>query len=131
MDIAIGHRAREDQRITSANRYFFIDTDATTTLQFSYEYHQRASEALLALAAESALRYDLFLLCEADIPYDNTWDRSGDVARQRMQRRIEAQLITQRTAFHRIRGSVAQRVQQVEQILKGHTKLQPPTRTND
>jgi NadR type nicotinamide-nucleotide adenylyltransferase len=113
VEIAIGHRQREDQLLKSVNRVFLIDTDATTTLQFSYYYHESAHPDLVRMAEECRDRYDLVFLCECDVPYDDTWDRSGAVFRSVMQRRIEADLFARKRSFLRLTGSVEQRCSQV------------------
>lgn len=124
-EIAIGHRNREDDLLKQANTYLFVDTDATTTLQFSYCYHEAADRELIRLADEAFGRYDVRFLCEADIPYEDTWDRSGEVDRSVMQRRIEADLIARKTNFHRLAGPLEDRIHVVEEILK-QTRLWQP-----
>lgn len=71
-EIVLGHLEREDQAILAADRYCFIDTNAITTYMFSLDYHGRATPLLTRIANENARRYDLFFLCEDDIPYDDT-----------------------------------------------------------
>ncbi|MCU0707067.1 MAG: AAA family ATPase [Pirellula sp.] len=109
VEIAVGHREREDRLLESANGVFLIDTDATTTLQFSYYYHESAHPELVRLADACRDRYDLVFLCECDIPYDDTWDRSGAVFRTTMQRRIESDLRARKRPYVRLTGSVEER----------------------
>jgi NadR type nicotinamide-nucleotide adenylyltransferase len=120
--IAQEHRRREELYVRDAQRYLFVDTDASTTLQFSYYYHQAAEPQLLGLANDARQRYDLFFLCETDIPYSSTWDRSGDVARLEMQRRIEADLLARRIPVFRLQGNLDDRCQQVESVLSRFRK---------
>ena len=122
MEIALEHRRREDRLVEQSNRYFFIDTDATTTLQFSYYYHDRADFQLISLANEARQRYDLFFVCAPDIPYDDTWDRSGDANRMEMHRRIVGDLMARKTPFQMLTGTVDQRCQQVEATLRSAAK---------
>lgn len=123
LEIAIGHREREDRLVTEANQYFFIDTDATTTLQFSYYYHGTAQAELKQLANQTRERYDLFFLCEPDIPYDDTWDRSGAVSRLAMHRRIEADLLSRRIPFHRLTGGLDERSRKIDSVLSACRKF--------
>lgn len=116
--IAIEHRHREETLVLNANRVFFVDTDASTTLQFSYYYHGDAMPQLEKLAAETRERYDLFFLCAPDIPYDNTWDRSGEANRAQMHRRITSDLVARKVPFHLLTGSLAERCKRVQQILQ-------------
>jgi HTH-type transcriptional regulator, transcriptional repressor of NAD biosynthesis genes len=129
LEIAVEHRRREEVLIRDARGYLFIDTDASTTLQFSMEYHGAAHPDLVELAAQARDRYDLFFLCADDIPYDDTWDRSGEASRHIMQRRIEADLIARRVPFHRLAGSLDERCKKVKQVLEQYSKLQKSDRT--
>jgi NadR type nicotinamide-nucleotide adenylyltransferase len=130
VEIATGHLQREDTLSMNANRYLFIDTDASTTLQFARYYHGYADEALVQLADKAKSRYDLFFLCEPDIPYDDTWDRSGEASRNEMHRRIEADLLARKVPFVRLAGALEDRMSKVDAVLKSHTLFQPAFRTS-
>ena len=117
VEIAEGHREREEQLVMEANRYFFIDTDATTTRQFARYYHGDALPRLEHLASEVPTRYDLFILCEDDIPYDDTWDRSGEVNRAEFQQRIVADLSQRSIPFIRVGGDLEARVTKLVELL--------------
>lgn len=117
VEIAEGHRQREDAMILDVNQYFFIDTDATITYQFSRYYHAAVLPKLEQLAAECRSRYDIFCLCDTDIPYDDTWDRSGEVHRADFQANLEADLKSRGTPLIRLRGSLSERAATVKQVL--------------
>jgi len=126
VEIAEGHRAREERLVMETNRFFFIDTDATTTRQFALYYHGFALPRLEALAHETLQRYDAFMLCEDDIPYDDTWDRSGEVNRAVFQKQIAADLTLRKIPFLRVGGTLEARVLRVVNWLeKGHA-FNPP-----
>ena len=109
VEIAEGHRQREESLNRDANRYLFIDTDATITYQFSVDYHGSVHPRVAALADECARRYDVVFLCNTDIPYQDTWDRSGRVHRDAFQARLEADLTAHGTSFVRLSGNLEQR----------------------
>ncbi|QDS89058.1 Trifunctional NAD biosynthesis/regulator protein NadR [Rosistilla ulvae] len=117
-EIAVGHRQREDDVILDADRYLFVDTDATTTYQFSLDYHGTADPTVEQLADECSRRYQLCFLCDTDIPYDDTWDRSGEMHRNDFQAKIEADLIRRNIRFVKLSGSRPQRVSQVIEHLR-------------
>jgi NadR type nicotinamide-nucleotide adenylyltransferase len=121
-EIAIGHIEREDIRLRDANRYFFVDTNAITTYMFSLDYHGRAPELLTRIAHENASRYDLFFLCCDDIPYDDTWDRSGDVKRHAFQQQIIDDLNARGIPYIELRGDLNARISQVESVLSSYRK---------
>jgi len=116
-EIAIGHIEREEQALLAANCYLFVDTNAITTYMFAQDYHGKAPELLTRLALENAQRYDLFFLCDDDIPYDDTWDRSGDQKRQIFHKQIIADLKERRIPYITLRGSLEERIHKVEEVL--------------
>ena len=82
IEIAEGHLQREENLLYQANQYLFTDTNVLTTYVFSIYYHQSAPQKLVDMTLSLPSRYDLVFLCDTDIPYDDTWDRSGDVNRK-------------------------------------------------
>ncbi len=121
-EIAHGHLAREETLLGEANRYLFTDTNALTTYVFSLYYHGKADSRLTDCANAAASRYDLVFLCGTDIPYDDTWDRSGDGNRQVFQQRIVGDLIERKIPYFFLQGSVATRVTCVKQVLSRYQK---------
>ncbi|MDR1438979.1 MAG: AAA family ATPase [Clostridiales bacterium] len=120
-EIAAGHIAREEEAFAKANCCCFVDTNAITTYMFSLDYHGAATPSLTQLALENASRYDLFFLCEDDIPYDDTWDRSGDQKRHVFHQQIIADLHARRIPFILLRGSLEQRMARVDAVLRDFT----------
>ena len=134
VEIAEGHRLREDSRTLDADQTIFVDTDATTTFMFSMYYHGKAHSRLADLAAQTRHRYDLFFLCNTDIPYDDTWDRSGDANRQVFQAQIKADLLERRIPFITLTGSLKERMQVVSNTLERfdrHKSLGDNLKTED
>lgn len=124
VEIAEGHLEREEALLKRANQYLFTDTNAITTYMFSLYYHDRVDSKLVELADRSASRYDLVFVCEPDIPYDDTWDRSGDVNRQIFHKQIVSELIIRKIQFFRLRGDLETRVQRVKDILNRYRKYE-------
>ena len=121
-EIAVGHIEREETAFLSANRYCFVDTNAITTYMFALDYHGAASDLLTRLAFENFLRYDLFFLCEDDIPYDDTWDRSGDQKRHVFHKQIITDLEVRRIPYISLKGDLETRMKHVDGVL---SKFQP------
>lgn len=115
--IAETHLAREEQLLCEARQYLFTDTNALTTAIFALDYHGAVLPRLAQLADAAATRYDLVLLCDTDIPYDATWDRSGAVQRHTFQQRIIADLVLRNIPYITIRGTLDARVAQVQRVL--------------
>lgn len=119
VEIARGHRQLEEEAVLDANGYLFVDTEAITTLQFAHDYHGSAPPELERLAAEARTRYDLFFLCAADIPYDDSPDRSGAVHRELFQRRLRSELARLKVPHTLLTGPLRARIARVEEALAG------------
>lgn len=122
VEIAAGHRAREDDALTSANKYLFTDTNAITTYVFSQYYHGEAHPRLGELAEDCAFRYDLTFVCGADIPYDDTPDRSGEGNRTRLQKMTLAYLDSHNIPYVVLTGSLETRIETVCAVLDSFEK---------
>ena len=121
-EISPEHRRREDSLSLKSNRYLFCDTCALTTYAFAKDYHCKVGPVLTEHAREAEKRYDLFFLCDIDIPYDDTWDRSGDQKRKWFQDQIIADLKERKVPFFRLSGSLMERLEKVSGILEGFEK---------
>lgn len=120
--IADGHLAGENAALANADAYLFVDTNAVTTYMYCLDYHGRPTPHLERLALENQQRYDLWFLCEDDIPYDDTWDRSGPQKRAVFQKQIVADLLDRRIPFIRLAGTLAERIARVDSVLAGFRK---------
>lgn len=124
VEIAEGHWERENECLHNANQYLFTDTNAITTFMFSMYYHQSVHPRLIELANLAQSRYDLVFLCDVDIPYDDTWDRSGDVNRKMFQKQIIGDLLARRIPFIILSGDLETRVTKVKRVLSKFQKYQ-------
>ena len=117
VEIARGHLAREEQQLLEANRFLFTDTTPLTTLGFAMRYHGAAPEALARLVERSTSRYQATFLCGDDIPYDDTWDRSGPGSRAALQQWTVAELTARGNPFTVLTRSLEARLAAVAQHL--------------
>ena len=124
VEIAEGHLEREEALLLKANSYLFTDTNAITTYLFSLYYHQTAAPQLIELANQAISRYDLVFVCDTDIPYDDTWDRSGEANRQVFQKQIISDLIIRKIPFFILQGNLEARVNTIKQIINNYQKYQ-------
>jgi NadR type nicotinamide-nucleotide adenylyltransferase len=122
LGIARGHREREEALLLRSDRVLFCDTNAITTRVFAHAYHGSALPELDRLADACATRYDLTFVCGDEIPYADTWDRSGAGDRANMQRRLLADLAERHTPHLVLRGSLDRRAASVGRVLGRFTK---------
>ena len=116
-EIAEKHLQREDELLSQANRFLFTDTNALTTLIFARYYHNSTTPRLEELATRAAERYDIVFVCDIDIPYDDTWDRSGETNREVFQKQIVADLMNRKIPFATLHGDLETRVEYVKTIV--------------
>ena len=126
VEIGEGHLEREEALLYKADRYLFTDTNAVTTYMFSIQYHGKAEKRLVDLAEKAAARYDLVFVCDTDIPYSDTWDRSGDADRKTFQKQIVADLIVRKIPFFLLRGNLQERMDKVKAVLGKFEKYSNP-----
>ena len=117
VEIAEGHLDREEELLTRANRYLFTDTNAITTYIFSLNYHGFATDKLAEMAVRAASRCDLVFVCDTDIPYNATWDQSGDGNRSMFQKHIVADLQFRKIPYLVLRDDLETPVRAVEAVL--------------
>ncbi|AEP30700.1 NAD metabolism ATPase/kinase [Glaciecola nitratireducens FR1064] len=115
--IAEEHIAIEDRTLAKANKYLFVDTNALTTWHFALDYHDSALPELCVLADKSKERYQHVFLCADDIPFEDTWERSGDVKHQEFQVFITNELEQRNIAYTLLTGSVEQRLAKIVETL--------------
>lgn len=113
LHIAQTQNAWEDAAIDHANGYLLCDTSAFTTWNFALHYHQSALPELEQLAHRCWSRYDLVILCGDEIPYEDTWERSGDVNRHEFQAFNRAYLKKHQIAFTEVTGGLEKRKSEV------------------
>jgi NadR type nicotinamide-nucleotide adenylyltransferase len=123
LEIAEGHLEREEKCIMDANQYLFTDTNSITTHLFSLYYHGKSHDKLIELAKAAEKRYDLVFLCDTDIPYDNTWDRSGEVNTTYFQKEIITDLNSRKIPFILLSGNLNERIEKVKKVLTSFEKF--------
>lgn len=117
VEIATEHVVREEALLQQANRYLFVDTNAMTTATFARYYHGEVPARLDDLALACASRYDIAFVCDRDIPYDDTWDRSGEVNRAIFHRQVIDDLRRAKVPYMLLRGGVEERTDTVRRVL--------------
>jgi HTH-type transcriptional repressor of NAD biosynthesis genes len=117
VEVAEGHLEREEEHLSIANKYLFTDTNAITTYMFSLYFHGKAEEKLIKLAQLAEKRYDLVFVCDTDIPYEDTWDRSGDMNRKAFQTAIVQDLVVRKIRFEVLKGDLSERIGNVAAAL--------------
>lgn len=115
--IALGHRQLEDEAILKAHRYLFVDTNAITTMFFSYYYGREARDALKELANDCKSRYAHTFVCADDIAFEQDGWRDNAEWRKRAQGMVLYDLAIRGIGYETVAGSIEARVMCVRSIL--------------
>ena len=97
------------------------DTTPITAEAYARYYHGTASEELIRLSAQAKQRYDLIVLCGADIPFEEDGVRSGDGTRQEIQNHTVSILEREGIDYVTASGAVEQRVEAVLNKIKSRS----------
>ena len=122
VDIAVKHRAAEDEAMAQARRWLFVDTNALTTLLLGIEFHQVGDPPpaeLLRCADECRVRYAHTFVCADDIPYEEQAVRENEAWRGRIQQLVLRDLDARGIPYTVVHGSVEERARQVRRVLDG------------
>ncbi len=122
-EIAPEHNSREENLVLKSREYLFCDTCPITTYVFAKDYHGQAGPVLTECAHMAEKSYDLFFLCDTDITYDDTWDRSGDQKRKWFQNQIVGDLKERKIPYIGLSGDLDARIKKVECILSRFQKF--------
>lgn len=125
--LELENRARLELAHTKGSSYLFVDTNALTTLFFSYYYNQGGLPRLHQLANACKERYHYFFVCDDDIPFEQDGWRDNAVWRGRMQGLILHDLDCRGIEYSVVRGSLEERVEQVKRVLAGLPLDTPPS----
>jgi nicotinamide riboside kinase len=122
VDIAVKHRAAEDEAMAQARRWLFVDTNALTTLLLGIEFRQVGDPPpaeLLRCADDCRARYAHTFVCADDIPYEEQDVRENEAWRGRIQRLVLQDLDARGIPYTVVHGSVEERACQVRRVLDG------------
>ena len=125
VELARGHRQREEEAVQNAHRVFFVDTDARTTQQYARWYHGgRGLPELEQMADEATQRYHLTVLCGDDIPYHEDGTRAGVHRRSEAQDEIRRELAAGFAPWIEVRGTIGERIAAIRDELVSRRLLE-------
>ena len=117
LEIAQLHILGEDKNMEKAKEFLFTDTNSITTYMFALDYYGQVDAELTELARQAEHRYNHFFVCDIDIPYEDTWERSGEVYRTQFQQLILDDLAIRGINYTILSGDIQTRVAKVLSIL--------------
>lgn len=113
--IAAEQCRHEDVAARQANRVLICDTNAWATRLWHERYLHSRSIELEAIAATR--HYDLYLLTDVDIPFEQDGWRDGEHIRHAMHRQFEAELQQQAIPYALLSGPHEQRLKAAIQLI--------------
>jgi NadR type nicotinamide-nucleotide adenylyltransferase len=109
--IAEKHTELEDKMFMLDYDLTFIDTCVLTTCVYALYYFGKISKKLDDILKYSLYKYKNVFLCDDDIPFDDTWDRSGPKSREIIQRMNKNLLDEYKINFNLLSGTLENRLQ--------------------
>ena len=110
MHIARTHQQLEDRALMEARDFLFVDTNALTTLFYSYYYNGAALPELHQIAHDSLSRYDLTFVCDTDIPFEQDGWRDSAILREKSQRMVLMDLNNRKIPYAIVSGNLQARL---------------------
>jgi NadR type nicotinamide-nucleotide adenylyltransferase len=117
-NIAIGHNNLEDTVCAQDKDCVFIDTNVITTFSYALYYFGKASSVLIDILQSSLYKYTHLFLCDEDIPFDDTWDRSGPKSRAEIQNITKTVLEQNRLNYVAVSGSLEKRLEKIKTYIQ-------------
>jgi NadR type nicotinamide-nucleotide adenylyltransferase len=115
--IAEEHSKLEEACFSLDRDYTFIDTCVLTTFAYTLYYFGKASKTLEKILDGSLYKYNNLFLCDDDIPFEDTWDRSGPKSRAIIQS-INKQLLNRLGIdYTLLTGALENRLQTVKEYI--------------
>lgn len=102
----------EDAAAERAVRFLFCDTDALATALWHERYLGSRSPEVDAVAA--AHHYDLYVLCDIDVPFEHDGVRFDPLARPRMHARFVEELNQRPEPWILVSGSLEDRLDRID-----------------
>ena len=117
LNIAVGQLELEDTLLTQADRFYFIDTDMYVMKVWCEVAFEQCHTWILKQIA--ARQYDLYLLCNIDLPWikDELREYPDIKIRKRLYKIYKDILINSSTRWSEISGVDAQRLQMAISII--------------
>ena len=115
-NIAAGHLFREEKAALQANRLLICDTDLIVTQIWSEIYFQTCPEWILQV--NHSRKYDLYLLMDIDIPWDDDGTREFPHLREFHFRRLKEELVSRNLPFEVISGDYEERFLRAVEIIE-------------
>jgi NadR type nicotinamide-nucleotide adenylyltransferase len=116
--IAVEHNAREEKAFISETPFTFIDTCNLTTMAYAHYYFGYASKVLENTFRRNLWKYSHVFLCDEDIPFSNTWDRSGPDSRGQLQKINRMLLKDYGINYTVVSGSISDRLKIIQEYME-------------
>jgi NadR type nicotinamide-nucleotide adenylyltransferase len=126
VELAANHIRNEEGVYLSANGIAFVDTNAFITKLFCQHYELKVPCALNDIIDLERDRYDLFILCDTDIPFVQDGTRNDDELRSVFQRKIIDHLNWRGIPYHVVSGTPAERLETMTAIINARYGILPP-----
>lgn len=98
------------------------DTAPISAEAYSFYYHNESSDELKNLSSRCD-RYDILILCDTDIPFEDDEVRSGDATRKEIQEHTKNILERENLDYTLVSGDVNHRLSLVQEKIEEKGKI--------
>jgi HTH-type transcriptional regulator, transcriptional repressor of NAD biosynthesis genes len=130
LKVARTQHYREEQALKHSRRYLFCDTNAWTTLMWCLNTYGTADSRLYDLAHDHADEC-VWILCANDFAFVDDGTRELGAAAAAFQVLLQDDLEHRRIPYHTVTGPLADRIEQVKEILAAPIGLERAYATAD
>lgn len=118
IEIGKAQTDRVKQKLATANKYLFCDSDLITTQIYSQQYLNEIPKLLFDL--EKQIKYDHYFLFDIDVPWvnDGLRDLGSLHQRKEMFSRFEAELVKRDIPYTLVKGGWEEREEIITQTLE-------------
>lgn len=113
--IAEGQVALEEKALLSANKFLFCDTDVIVTQVWSEIYFKECPREVIDLS--HSRKYDLYLLMDIDIPWEDDGTREFPHLREWHFNRLKLELENRNVNYLVVSGTIAERLEFIKEHL--------------
>lgn len=116
MPIAKGQIREENQKAKQAKDFLFCDVNLFELMVYSYVYYGKCDPQIEKYALEN--KYDFVFLTDIDVPWVADDLRDKPFEREQMHKIFEDSLIKNNIHYHRLSGTLKERMEKVKKIIE-------------
>ena len=125
LELASRHRQNEEEVYKISSGITFVDTNASFTKLFCKHYGLEVLPQLQLFVDQEKTRYDLFIVCNDDIPFVQDGTRNEEYVRKEFQSQIIEDLNDRGISYNIVSGTLNDRLYSMLKIISAKFAIYP------